>query len=118
MMAAIRAQQCGPRKLSIAGEWEWLLAMFANTYGIRNSYAALTQLRWVMRYAVLAQAVLLWCLRFSLFKWSVLRWDAHDATHVSFVNPSSACSAMSQLAAPWSTSPDLSPPYPDCGIRL
>lgn len=49
MMAAIKAQQCGPRSLSVADEWEWLLAMFANTYGVRNSYAVLTHLRWVMK---------------------------------------------------------------------
>lgn len=49
LMAAIRALGCGPRKLPITGEWRWLLAQFASTYGIRNSYAVLTHLRWVMR---------------------------------------------------------------------
>ena len=51
MMAAIKAQQCGPAKLSITGEWQWLLAQFASAYGIRQSYAVLTHLRWVMRCA-------------------------------------------------------------------
>ena len=50
MMAAINALECGPRKLSIVGEWKWLLAEFASAYGIRSSYAVLTHMRWVMRY--------------------------------------------------------------------
>ena len=49
LMAAIKALQCGPHNLSITGEWLWLLAEFASTYGIRNSYAVLTHMRWVMR---------------------------------------------------------------------
>ena len=48
MEAALRGQSCGPRSLPIKGEWQWLLKEFAATYGIRDSYANLTFLRWIL----------------------------------------------------------------------
>ncbi|KAK9806759.1 hypothetical protein WJX72_001747 [[Myrmecia] bisecta] len=47
--AALRAQDCGPRRLAVTGEWKWLLAEFANVYGIRDSYAVLAHLRWMVK---------------------------------------------------------------------
>ena len=47
--AALHALQCGPRKLTITGQWRWLLAKFAVTYGIRESYTNLAHLRWVVK---------------------------------------------------------------------
>ncbi|KAK9839863.1 hypothetical protein WJX81_007158 [Elliptochloris bilobata] len=47
--AALRAQGCGPRQLTVEGEWAWLLGAFAGTYGLRPSYTVLAHLRWVMR---------------------------------------------------------------------
>ena len=49
--AALRAQACGPRQLTVEGEWAWLLGAFAGTYGVRPSYAVLAHLRWVVRCA-------------------------------------------------------------------
>ena len=51
MEAALRGQNCGPRKLPIKGEWQWLLDQFAAAYGIRGSYTKLTYLRWILMYA-------------------------------------------------------------------
>jgi hypothetical protein len=50
--AALRAQSCGSRQLLVTGEWSWLLSEFAVTYGIRESYASLSHLRWVLRYDI------------------------------------------------------------------
>ncbi len=47
--AALEAQQCGPRRLQVTDQWEWLLTEFAETYGIRDTYARLAHLRWVVR---------------------------------------------------------------------
>ncbi len=47
--AALEAQQCGPRRLQVTDPWEWLLSEFAETYGIRDTYAKLAHLRWVVR---------------------------------------------------------------------
>ena len=49
LSAALRLQKCGPQKLSVEGEWKWLLGMFATTYGICHSYTTLAPLRWVMK---------------------------------------------------------------------
>ena len=48
MEAALRAQSCGPRCLSIQGAWKWLLERFADVYGIRSTYATLSYLRWIL----------------------------------------------------------------------
>ena len=47
--AALEAQQCGPRRLQVTDPCEWLLSEFAETYGIRDTYAKLAHLRWVVR---------------------------------------------------------------------
>ena len=47
--AALEAQQCGPKRLQLTGPWQWLLAEFGETYGIRDTYARLAHLRWVIR---------------------------------------------------------------------
>lgn len=52
LYAAIHAQGRGRRKLGIKGDWEWLLAEFAGTYGVRSTYASLAYLAWVVRYLV------------------------------------------------------------------
>ncbi|EIE27268.1 hypothetical protein COCSUDRAFT_55287 [Coccomyxa subellipsoidea C-169] len=44
--AALVVQGCGPRRLEVKGEWEWLLDEFAATYGIRSSYTTLAHLLW------------------------------------------------------------------------
>ena len=47
--AALEAQQCGPKRLQLTGPWLWLLTEFGETYGIRDTYAKLAHLRWVIR---------------------------------------------------------------------
>ena len=47
--AALVAQHCGPRRLTVKGEWAWLLEAFAGSYGIRDSYTTLAHLRWAVR---------------------------------------------------------------------
>lgn len=47
--AALEAQQCGPKRLQLTGAWQWLLTEFGETYGIRDTYAKLAHLRWVVR---------------------------------------------------------------------
>jgi hypothetical protein len=47
--AALAAQDCGPRNLTVTGEWLWLLNEFAATYGIRETYTILAHLLWVVR---------------------------------------------------------------------
>ena len=47
--AALEAQGCNSRNLAIVGEWDWLLHEFAEAYGIRDTYAMLAHLRWVVR---------------------------------------------------------------------
>jgi len=54
--AALRAQGCGPRQLTVEGDWAWLLGAFAGTYGVRPSYAVLAHLRWVVRCAAAGAA--------------------------------------------------------------
>ena len=54
--AALLAQHCGPRRLTVVGEWAWLLGEFSATYGIRPTYATLAHLRWAVR-----------CARFRIF---------------------------------------------------
>lgn len=49
--AALRAQGCGPRQLTVEGEWAWLLGAFSGTYGVRPTYTTLAHLRWVVRCA-------------------------------------------------------------------
>ncbi len=49
--AALAAQHCGPRRLTVSGDWAWLLGEFAGTYGIRETYATLAHLRWAVRCA-------------------------------------------------------------------
>lgn len=52
--AALKMQKCGPAKLTVEGEWAWLLAKFTSTYGVCRSYMTLAHLRWVMRCGALA----------------------------------------------------------------
>ena len=47
--AALQAQGCDSRNLAVTGDWEWLLQEFATLYGIRQTYAVLAHLRWVVR---------------------------------------------------------------------
>ena len=47
--AALEAQQCGPKRLQLTGPWLWLLTEFGESYGIRDTYAKLAHLRWVIR---------------------------------------------------------------------
>lgn len=47
--AALESQQCGPKRLQLTGPWLWLLTEFGETYGIRDTYAKLAHLRWVIR---------------------------------------------------------------------
>ena len=56
LSAALKTQKCGPLKLTVEGEWRWLLERFAGGYGICSSYATLAHLRWVMRYILLCYA--------------------------------------------------------------
>lgn len=42
-------QGCSEKRLEVTGEWAWLLQAFANQYGVRNNYAVMTHLRWVLR---------------------------------------------------------------------
>jgi len=49
LAAAIRAQQRSRGHLPITGNWAWLLNAFAVTYGVRNTYASLAYLGWVVR---------------------------------------------------------------------
>ena len=49
LSAALRAQRCGRRRLSVSGEWGWLLRKFAASYGIRSSYCQLAHARWILR---------------------------------------------------------------------
>lgn len=42
-------QGCSEKQLEVTGEWAWLLQAFANHYGVRNHYAVMTHLRWVLR---------------------------------------------------------------------
>ena len=49
LSAALRAQRCGRRRLSVSGEWGWLLKKFAASYGIRSSYCQLAHARWILR---------------------------------------------------------------------
>jgi hypothetical protein len=53
--AALRAQSCGPNQLMVTGEWHWLLSQYANAYGIREFYARLSHLRWILRYGALTR---------------------------------------------------------------
>ncbi len=50
LAAALAAQDCGPRRLMVTGEWLWLLGEFAATYGIRDSYTSLAHLLWIVRW--------------------------------------------------------------------
>ncbi|KAK9868912.1 hypothetical protein WJX84_002762 [Apatococcus fuscideae] len=47
--AALQAQGCDSRNLAVTGDWEWLLQEFTSMYGIRQTYAVLAHLRWVVR---------------------------------------------------------------------
>lgn len=46
--AARTAQACGPRRLTVEGEWAWLLTSFAAAYGVRDTYVALASAAWVV----------------------------------------------------------------------
>jgi len=59
--AALEAQQCGPKRLQVTGAWQWLLTEFGETYGIRDTYARLAHLRWVVRCLLLPRLALLAC---------------------------------------------------------
>jgi hypothetical protein len=42
-------QGCSESRLEVTGEWAWMLQAFAGQYGVRNNYAIMTHLRWVLR---------------------------------------------------------------------
>ena len=46
--AALSAQGCGPRNLSLAGAWGWLLQKFSMQYGVRPNHTALSYLSWLL----------------------------------------------------------------------
>lgn len=43
------SQACGERRLEVTGEWAWLLKAFGGHYGVRNNYALMSHLRWVLK---------------------------------------------------------------------
>ena len=47
--AALTAQKCGPRRLSVTGHWAWLLRAFAASYGVRPTYTSLAHAAWIVR---------------------------------------------------------------------
>jgi hypothetical protein len=49
LSAALRAQRCSRRRLSVTGEWGWLLKKFASAYGVRDSYCQLAHARWILK---------------------------------------------------------------------
>lgn len=57
LAAAIHAEGRGRRKLAIKGAWEWLLAQFALTYGVRRTYASLAYLAWLVRADVISSTM-------------------------------------------------------------
>lgn len=48
LAAALRSLGSGPRNLDVTDPWRWLLLEFAQNYGVRESYAALTYLLWAV----------------------------------------------------------------------
>ena len=49
LAAALKAEDCGTRKLELFGPWKWLLQEFAAVYGVRHFYTSLSYLKWVVR---------------------------------------------------------------------
>ena len=47
--AALASAGCGPSSLTLAGPWEWLVREHAKRFGVRDQYATLAHLRWVVR---------------------------------------------------------------------
>lgn len=53
--SALAASGCGPTSsLVLQGPWSWLTSQFAERYGIREQYAMLSHLHWVVRSGVAA----------------------------------------------------------------
>ncbi len=48
--AALAASGCCRTKLLVTGPWEWLLAQFAATFGVRHFYCLLAHLRWASKH--------------------------------------------------------------------
>lgn len=48
LAAALAASGCCRTKLLVTGPWEWLLAQFAATFGVRHFYCLLAHLRWAV----------------------------------------------------------------------
>ena len=48
LAGALRALARGPRNLSVEDPWAWLLGEFAAQYGVRQQYASLSYLKWVV----------------------------------------------------------------------
>ena len=49
LAAAICHQERGRRHLPITSNWAWLLQAFAETYGVRSTYATLSYLGWLVK---------------------------------------------------------------------
>eukprot|EP00803_Ostreobium_quekettii_P008071 evm.model.scf_392.11 EVM.evm.TU.scf_392.11 scf_392:73995-87831(+) len=47
--AALYTQGCGARKLSVTGEWRWLLAKFSQLYRLRQPFIDMAHLKWMLR---------------------------------------------------------------------
>ena len=47
--AALSAQKCGPRRLTVTGHWAWLLRAFAQSYGVRPTYTSLAHAAWIVQ---------------------------------------------------------------------
>lgn len=62
LAAALATQRCGPKRLTVTGEWLWLLDEFAATYGIRDTYTSLAHLLWVVRWDIFP-SLCIFCLK-------------------------------------------------------
>ncbi len=88
--AALRAQSCGPNQLVVTGEWHWLLSQYANTYGIRDFYARLSHLRWILRYGAMTREEI-WTLKREPASLQ-LNWDDHAGKGMQHTLPTACVS--------------------------
>eukprot|EP00873_Tetraselmis_striata_P044353 jgi/Tetstr1/464617/TSEL_009371.t1 len=49
LQAACASSACGPRRLEVAAEWEWLLGRIASLHALRRPTTLLAHLEWVLR---------------------------------------------------------------------
>lgn len=47
--AALNSLACGPRRLEVTGEWQWLLDRLAGLHALRRHATLLAHLQWVLR---------------------------------------------------------------------